>query len=45
MGSVDKGKGLVKKGFPGMSKVIYRNSFEGYTVSILSYKGYIKNNP
>ena len=45
MGSVDKGKGLVIKGFPGMSKIIYRNSSKGYTVSILSYKGYIKNNP
>ena len=37
MGSVNKGKALVIKGFPGMSKVIYRNSSKGYAVSILSY--------
>ena len=29
---VDKGKGLVIKGFPGMSKVIYCNSSKEYTV-------------
>ena len=29
---VERGKGLVIKGFPGMSKVIYCNSSEGYTV-------------
>ena len=44
MGSVDKGKGLVIKGFPEMSKVIYCISSKGYTVGILSYKRYIKNN-
>ena len=31
MGSVDKCKRFVIKGFSGMSKVIYRNS-KGYTV-------------
>ena len=30
-GSVDKDKGLVIKGFLGMSKVIYCNSYKGYT--------------
>ena len=30
MGSVDKGKRLIIKGFPGMSKVIYCNSSKGY---------------
>ena len=28
----DKGKGLVIKGFPGMSQVIYCSSYKGYTV-------------
>ena len=32
MGSVDKCKRFVIKGFPGMSKVIYCNSSKGYTV-------------
>ena len=32
IGSVDKDKGLVIKGFLGMSKVIYCNSSKGYTV-------------